>query len=207
MGLPILNIGGSPSKEQAIDLKTTFPLLMELPSEVPTFTFPVQEAGPVEDPPPDTPEDPLPPQRLLSLQEALYLPHAPHLPQQAPKQEAVYLEIPSLPSPPQEDPRSLQSQTSSAQRPWIRLQDLQNSQDSAPPLPPRLGPLPPLPMERDLQRLQREVLMMEQVLSTLQEAFRARRRSLRRQKKMLFLLIFLLALLTISLTLYIVIKQ
>ncbi|AKQ44359.1 161 T antigen [Sus scrofa polyomavirus 1] len=80
-------------------------------------------------------------------------------------------------------------------------------QDSAPPLPPRLGPLPPLPMERDLQRLQREVLMMEQVLSTLQEAFRARRRSLRRQKKMLFLLIFLLALLTISLTLYIVIKH
>ncbi|AKQ44358.1 121 T antigen [Sus scrofa polyomavirus 1] len=42
---------------------------------------------------------------------------------------------------------------------------------------------------------------------SFQEAFRARRRSLRRQKKMLFLLIFLLALLTISLTLYIVIKH
>lgn len=143
------------------------------------------------------------------LDETIYLPHAPvHLPRPPrlhtplshlfpptpPRPsilEPMYMEIPSSPNP---------SLTSDATRPLIRPR----SRPPTPP-PPR-DPLPPLPLELDMQRLQREVLMMETTVHTLEEAFRARHRSRRRERRILILLIFLLLCLIFCLMLFTAIK-
>lgn len=193
-------LGGDISSPMAIPMMTTSQPPIPLNPQVIIMQ-------PVEDPP-DHQSDPPEPAPLLSqppqprIEEEVYLPQAPTAIPPRNRRNPIYLEIPD-PVDPATLPPGLQRSlnlTSPVQRP------LMPHQRDPPPLPPR-DPLPPTPLERDMQRLQREVLMMEQVLGTVQEALQARHRKRRRQTRFLLLMIFLLAFMTVSLMLFILIRQ